>query len=76
MYNVFEDIIPRGTREVTDIKYALIDKGALGAVMTGSGPAVVGLFDSESKAQDAYEHMHSIYKECYLTENENRGDML
>ena len=66
MYNVFEDIMPRGTREIADIKYAMLDKGALGAVMTGSGPAVFGLFDNESQAQSAYKHLKPLFRECYL----------
>jgi 4-diphosphocytidyl-2-C-methyl-D-erythritol kinase len=31
-------------------KRALLDAGAAGALMTGSGPSVFGLFDSPSKA--------------------------
>ena len=67
MYNVFEDALPRGAREIADIKYTLLDKGALGAVMTGSGPAVIGLFEHESDAKNAYEHLKQNYKECYIT---------
>ena len=72
MYNVFEDILPRGTREVSEIKYAMLDKGALGAVMTGSGPAVIGLFDNEAQARSSYGHLKSTYKECYLAETVER----
>jgi len=68
MYNVFEDALPRGAREISDIKYAMLDKGALGAVMTGSGPAVIGLFESGESAKSAYEYLQSSYKECYITE--------
>ena len=68
MYNVFEDVLPRGAREIADIKYALLDKGALGAVMTGSGPAVFGVFSDEINAQKAYEHLKQSYKECFLAE--------
>jgi len=72
MYNVFEDALPRGAREIADIKYALLDKGALGAVMTGSGPAVIGLFDNEEDAYRAYGHLKLNYKECYLTSTVER----
>ena len=74
MYNVFEDALPRGAREIADIKYALLDKGALGAVMTGSGPAVIGLFGKESDAQHAYEFLRRDYKGCYLTKTVERWD--
>jgi len=68
MYNVFEDVLPRGRADVDEIKSILLDKGALGAVMTGTGPAVFGLFDSKTNALDAYEQLSVNYKECYLTE--------
>jgi len=72
MYNVFEDALPRGAREIADIKYALLDKGALGAVMTGSGPSVIGIFGKESDARLAYETLKQDYKECYLTQTVER----
>jgi len=74
MYNVFEDVLPRGHREIADIKYALLDKGALGAVMTGSGPSVIGLFDKEADARLAYQHLKQSYIECYLTKTVERMD--
>jgi 4-diphosphocytidyl-2-C-methyl-D-erythritol kinase len=68
MYNVFEDFLPYGTSDIADIKYALLDFGALGATMTGSGPAVAGLFDSITLAQKACEQLKLSYAECYLAE--------
>ena len=72
VYNVFEDVLPRGAREVADIKYALLDYGALGAAMTGTGPAVFGLFDNEEAAANAYEELKSTYTDCFLTETAGR----
>jgi len=72
MYNVFEDVLPRGARDVADIKYIMLDNGALGAVMTGSGPAVFGLFISETSAKDAYEKLKLNYSECYLAKTTKR----
>ena len=68
MYNVFEDILPRGRQEITEIKSALLDNGALGAVMTGSGPSVFGMFDDNNKALGAYNQLKEDYEECFLTE--------
>ena len=67
MYNVFEDILPRGKSEIEEIKSALLDNGALGSVMTGSGPSVFGVFDNENNAQAAYEQLKKEFEECYLT---------
>ena len=44
MYNVFEDVDDRRMRTVGEIKGRLLDHGALGAIMTGTGSAVFGVF--------------------------------
>ena len=67
MYNVFEDVLRRGSLEIADIKNVMYDCGALGATMTGSGPAVFGLFDAEGCAREAHERLRHIYKECFFT---------
>ena len=72
MYNVFEDVLPRGAREVADIKYAMHDNGALGAVMSGSGPTVFGLFDDDICAHETYERLKQNYKECFTAETVER----
>ena len=71
MYNVFEDALPRGKHEIEGIKYSLLDNGALGAVMSGSGPAVFGVFNDKSNAQKAYESLKQEYKECFMAESVN-----
>jgi len=38
---------------LSSIKESLLQVGALGALMTGSGPSIFGLFDSAEKAQKA-----------------------
>ena len=68
MYNVFEDVLTHGKHDVSEIKSKLLDNNALGAVMSGSGPAVFGIFDREANARKAYEQLKEEYKECYLTE--------
>jgi len=72
MYNVFEDVLPRGALEIADIKYTLLDCGALGAVMTGSGSAVFGLFNDSNRAGEAHKRLKERYRECYLTGTINR----
>ncbi len=51
MYNVFEDVPDRRHKEIAAIKSTMLDCGALGAVMTGTGSAVFGLYDDEAAAQ-------------------------
>lgn len=67
MYNVFEDVLePRRRRGIDAIKAVLIDCGALGASMSGSGPTVFGLFDSADAARDAYHHLRENYRDVFL----------
>lgn len=67
MYNVFEDVLePRRRRGIDTIKAVLIDCGALGASMSGSGPTVFGLFDSADAARDAYHHLLENYRDVFL----------
>ncbi len=53
MYNVFEDVDDRRLRTVSEIKSIMLDGGALGAIMTGTGSAVFGIFQQEDKAESA-----------------------
>lgn len=67
MYNVFEDVLePRRKAEIDAIKAVLIDCGALGAAMTGSGPTVFGLFDDPAAAQKARERLAHSYQDVFL----------
>ena len=67
MYNVFEDVLPKNAGAINEIKQRLFDYGALGAVMTGTGSAVFGLFDDEIAAKEARKLLKQDYRECYLT---------
>jgi len=66
IYNVLEDFLPPQYSEVREIKSKLIDLGALGASMTGTGSAVFGLFEDRDAAQRAYNALKTQYRECYL----------
>ena len=67
MYNVFEDVLPeRYQARVAEIKHVLIQKGALGANMSGTGPTAFGLFDSEEAAREAAEVLKETYRETFL----------
>ena len=67
MYNVFEDVLDRRRYgEIASIKAALIDCGALGASMSGSGPSVFGLFPRLEDAQAAQERLLGSYRDVFL----------
>ncbi len=68
MYNVFEDALPdRQRARVAQIKHTLIQSGALGAVMTGTGSAVFGLFQDRETAREASLRVRELGRETFLT---------
>lgn len=68
MYNVFEDVLPHGCGEIGRLKGALLDCGALGSVMSGTGSALFGLFADMASARMAYEALKGERHECFLAE--------
>ena len=67
MYNVFEDVLePRRYAGIAGIKTALINCGALGASMSGSGPSVFGLFGDPGSAQAACRRLRESYRDVFL----------
>ena len=68
MFNVFEQALPLKRRQtVEEIKNTMIQQGALGACMSGSGPTVFGIFREESRAQAAVEELKQNYADTFLT---------
>lgn len=65
MYNVFEDVLPRSCGEIGTIKSELLDAGALGAVMSGTGSAVFGVFTDLEEARTAAERLRREDRECF-----------
>ena len=65
MYNVFEDVPDRRMRTVAEIKGRLLDHGALGAMMTGTGSAVFGVFRQEAEARSAVAALRNEYRFCF-----------
>jgi len=68
LYNVLEDVLPVAASDVAHIRGALMDAGALGVVMSGSGPTVLGLCDDAQRAGAAGEALRGQYKETFVCE--------
>ena len=51
MYNVFESVVLPVHEVARELKLCMQNGGAIGAMMSGSGPSIVGIFDSEEKAK-------------------------
>ena len=64
IYNVFEDVDDRRLRTVREIKGRLLDHGALGAMMTGTGSAVFGVFHPGAAPDKAIRELRKEYGFC------------
>lgn len=72
MYNVFEDVNDRRLRTVAEIKSILLDFGALGAIMTGTGSAVFGVFEKPEDAEKARIRLLEDYNFCCISRPKSR----
>ncbi len=52
--NILESVTQKEYPEILEIKKQMLSFGALGALMSGSGPTVFGLFDDKKAAQKAF----------------------
>lgn len=66
MYNVFEAVDDRRLRVVSAIKHQLLDAGALGAIMTGTGSAVFGVFRRGSVPKSLCPRLRKEYGFCEI----------
>jgi len=64
------EVVAQEHMEILEIKAAMLEYGALGAIMSGSGPTVFGMFDNDELARSAQKELSKKYKETFLTENE------
>ena len=67
MMNLLELVTIKEHEEISYIKEFLCDKGALGAMMSGSGPTVFGFFDNEEKAKNCAKKLKEKYTEVFVT---------
>ncbi len=77
--NVLETVTIPAHPVIGQLKEAMMDYGAEGALMSGSGPTVFGLFTNPRAAEDAYEDMRygrgtNLAKQVYLTNFYNRRE--
>ena len=61
MRNVLENVTIKKHRVIREIKDEMRNAGAVGTMMSGSGPTVFGFFEDMLVAQKAYDIMKSLY---------------
>ncbi|MBO5212363.1 MAG: 4-(cytidine 5'-diphospho)-2-C-methyl-D-erythritol kinase [Clostridia bacterium] len=63
LFNKFEEV---SSPEVYKIKALLLENGALGSLMSGSGPSVFGIFEDEESAKTAFLKICSCFNKVFL----------
>lgn len=75
LYNVFEEVLPPEVKEeIQGIKAALLRCGAMNASMSGSGPAVFGIFSGEEEAAAAAETLGAWCRQTFLARPLERAE--
>ncbi len=69
--NVMETVTAKMHPVIGGIKTKMLLNGALGAVMSGSGPSVFGLFDDYDKAKASHDSFAHQYKDVFLVQTLN-----
>jgi len=71
--NALEQVTVSMHPEIAAIKEELLSLGAAVSLMTGSGPAVYGVFEDQAAARFAQDHMKKTYFQTYLTRTRGKG---
>ncbi len=66
LYNKFESVIIPEIENVQKIKDIMLENGALGALMSGSGPSVFGIFDTEKAQKSAFDALKNHGIKAFL----------
>jgi 4-diphosphocytidyl-2-C-methyl-D-erythritol kinase len=69
IYNDFDAMIEKKHKITKEIKTNLKKFGALNSIVSGSGPTVIGLYDSIYPAREAYFKLKDLYPFVYLTKS-------
>lgn len=64
--NVLETVTIPAHPEIAAIKKCMMDNGAMGSLMSGSGPTVFGIYDDLDKAKAAKEKCRELPYRCFV----------
>jgi len=67
MGNIMETVTSEKMKEIQEIKETMLASGALGSIMSGSGPTVFGIFNDITSAKAAHDVFAKRYKNVFLT---------
>lgn len=73
MYNVLEEVTKEKYPIIAEIENIMINNNALGAMMSGSGPTVFGLYDNKNDAEQCKKVLLENFKQVYLVKSHKKG---
>ena len=73
MTNVLEDVTINNHKEIVDIKETMLENNAIGAMMSGSGPTVFGLYKNKNEAQKCKDKLLEKYSQVYVVKSSKKG---
>ena len=65
-FNIFEEVVPEVRPNVSALKRTMLESGATVAMMSGSGPSVFGLFETQEAACHAVELLKEMDAEAFV----------
>lgn len=72
MCNVLETVTVKKCPQIIELKEKLLEYGALGSMMSGSGPTVFGIFKESASAYNAYDHIKDMVSEVFVVKTINQ----
>lgn len=75
MGNVLEIVTTKMHPIIVEIKQKLMENGAVGSLMSGSGPTVFGIFEDMTTAQGAYDNIKTLVNEIFVVKTFDGGDV-
>ena len=73
MVNVLEEVTSKKYSDIKVIEDIIAKNGAMGTMMSGSGPTVFGFFDNEEKAKRARVELLENYSQVYVVTSSEKG---
>ena len=67
MGNVLQNVTIAGYPQIDTIKEHMIRMGAYGSMMSGSGPSVFGLYETDQVAKEAASKLRMLYPKAFVT---------
>jgi 4-diphosphocytidyl-2-C-methyl-D-erythritol kinase len=75
MGNVLESVTTKMYPIILGLKRKLLENGAIGSLMSGSGPTVFGVFEDMATAYGAYDNIKTLVNEIFVVKTFDGRDM-